>query len=220
LTGGLRAVAGDVLERLAKLKILPIVEVSSPARAVELATVLEQAGLPLMEVTLRTPAAAAAINAVRSSCPNLLVGAGTIINASGLKAAIEAGAAFGVSPGYDPALAGAARAAGLAYVPGVATATEVQAALAAGHWTLKFFPAEAAGGVGALRALGQAFGAAGARFIPTGGIHETSAASYLALAQVLAVGGTWIAPRPDIEAGAWETIAARARAARLLADAP
>jgi 2-dehydro-3-deoxyphosphogluconate aldolase/(4S)-4-hydroxy-2-oxoglutarate aldolase len=214
----LQARPGRFHERLAALRVLPIVEVSSPERAVELAVALEEAGLPLLEVTLRTPAAAAAIRAVRSSCPHVLVGAGTIIDSSDLEAAVEAGAAFGVSPGFDSRLAGGAREAGLAYVPGVATATEVQAALASGHRTLKFFPAEATGGAAALQALGAAFGGARVSFIPTGGIHQASAPRYLALEQVLAVGGTWIAPCHDIEAGAWAAIGARARAARQLAD--
>ncbi len=216
---GARAEADLFLERLVTLKVLPIVEISAPQRAVELAEVLEQAGLPVIEITLRTQAAGAAIQAVRSRCPNVLVGAGTIIDSPGLQAAVAAGARFGVSPGFAVKLASAARDAALPYVPGVATATEVQAALATGHRTLKFFPAEAAGGVAAVRRLGEPFGGAGVRFIPTGGINEGNAASYLALPQVVAVGGTWIAPRDDIEAGAWEAIHARARAARQLAEA-
>ncbi len=180
---------------------------------------LEEAGLPLMEITLRTRAASRAIKAVGSSCPNVLVGAGTVLDTSGLEAAAAAGAAFGVSPGFDPKLASAARNAGLTYIPGVATATEVQAALAAGHRILKFFPAEAAGGVAAVQALRGAFGAAGIRFIPTGGITEANTGGYLALPPVIAVGGTWIAPRHDIESGAWEAIGARAQAARQLAGA-
>lgn len=129
---------------------------------------------------------------------------------------MSAGARFGVSPGFDRELSQAARDAGLPYLPGAVTATEIQAALAAGHRILKFFPAEASGGLPVLRALAGPFASAGLRFVPTGGIGEGNAAEYLAHPQVLAVGGTWIAPRADVEAGAWEPIAARARAVQAL----
>lgn len=213
------APSASFLECLARLKILPLAEISRPDRAVELADVLDEAGLPVVEITLRTPAAIAAIEALRRERPNVLVGAGTILDRAGLKAAVAAGATFGVSPGFDPELSRAARDAALAYLPGTATATEVQAAVAAGHRVLKFFPAEAAGGLAAVQALGGAFGVADVRFVPTGGISASNAASYLGDPRVLAVGGSWIAPRHDIEAGAWEMILGRARAARHLADA-
>lgn len=209
-------VRGALIESLARARVVPVVQIGSVTAAVELAGLLETAELPILEVTLRTETAAAAIEAVRSARPNVLIGAGTILDRRGLAAAIAAGAEFGVSPGFDPALSAAADRAGFAYVPGVATATEVQAAWAAGHRLLKFFPAEAAGGVSTIRALVGAFGHTGLSFIPTGGIAAQQVGAYLAQRGVAAVGGTWIAPADDIDAGAWDRIARRAAEARQL----
>jgi 2-dehydro-3-deoxyphosphogluconate aldolase/(4S)-4-hydroxy-2-oxoglutarate aldolase len=170
-------------------------------------------------VTLRTAAGLEAIAAIGSAHPDVLVGAGTILDRAALEGAIAAGAAFGVSPGFDAELSAGAAEAELPYVPGAATATEVQAAVRAGHRLVKFFPAEAAGGIATVRALGAPFAFTGLRFMATGGIGADNAAAWLAEPLIAAVGGSWVARERDLLEGAWEAISERARAAAALAAA-
>lgn len=205
-----------VLDRVREARIVPVVEVPDPEVAVRLAAVLVENGLPVVEITLRTPAALEAISAVKDALPEVVVGAGTIFDPGALDRAVAAGACFGVSPGFDRKLSDAARAAGFPYVPGTVTASEIQAALTSGHQLLKFFPAEASGGVAALRALYAPFAPSGVAFMPTGGISAENAADWLATPGVVAIGGSWVASRRDLEAGRWEEIAARARDASRL----
>lgn len=207
---------GRVLDGIREARIVPVVDVPDAATAAKLATVLAENGLPVVELTLRTPAALEGIAAAVEVRPEMIVGAGTIIDAEGLERAIGAGAKFGVSPGFDRQLSDAARTAGFPYVPGTVTASEIQAGLAAGHRLLKFFPAEASGGLPALRALAAPFAPFGAEFMPTGGISADNAEAWLSTPPVAAVGGSWIAPAKDLAAGAWDEIAARARAAASL----
>ena len=200
-------------ELLGPQRVLPLVEVDGAEHAVELARVLVGHGMPVMEIALRTPEAMSAIEAVRSTVSGAVVGAGTILSNAQLEAVVTAGAAFAVSPGSSAALLAADRP--IPFVPGVATATELMRVTEAGFGEVKFFHAEAAGGVPAVSALGAI--APTVRFLPTGGIDAGSAPAYLALERVFAVGGSWVCPAALIREGAWGAIAERALTASHLA---
>lgn len=194
--------------------VVPLVEVDDDARAVSLARVLVDNGLPVMEIALRTPGAMSAVHAVRLAVPDAVVGVGTVLSSEQLSAAAAAGAAFAVSPGSSPELLAAAHGCPIPYVPGVATATELMHAVQAGIREVKVFPAETVGGVSAVTALSAV--ASSVRFLPTGGIDAGSAPSYLALDRVFAVGGSWVCPRDLIRAGSWDVIGRLALAASRL----
>ena len=193
--------------------VIPVLVLDDVAHAVPLARALVAGGLPVLEVTLRTPAALAVIAAM-ATVPGAVVGAGTVLNAQDLALAADAGARFIVSPGLSDPLGAAARASGLPFLPGVATASDIIRALDQGFNRLKFFPATANGGLPALKAMASVFGQV--RFCPTGGITETTAPAWLAEAAVACVGGSWIAKRGESD---WPAITARARAAAALKPA-
>jgi 2-dehydro-3-deoxyphosphogluconate aldolase/(4S)-4-hydroxy-2-oxoglutarate aldolase len=184
--------------------VIPVLTIEREADAVPLARTLLDGGLPLLEVTLRTPAALAAITAIAQQVPQVVVGAGTVQRPVDVVQACMAGARFLVSPGMTPELAAAALATELPYLPGVATPSEVMTARDLGISFLKLFPAEAVGGLALLQALAPVF--PGVAFCPTGGIDERSAAKYLALPNVPVVGGSWMAPREAVAAGDWTTV--------------
>lgn len=186
------------------ISVIPVLTIDREQDAVPLVRALCDGGLSVIEVTLRTPAAIAAIVAIRRELPQVVVGAGTLQRAADVAAAVHAGARFLVSPGTTPELAAAALATELPYLPGVATPSEVIAARALGVCFMKFFPAEALGGAAFLRALAPVF--PGIAFCPTGGIDERLAADYLALPNVPIVGGSWMAPKDAIMAGDWARI--------------
>lgn len=177
---------------MAMAPVIPVLVLDGGLDPAELASTMVVAGLPVIEVTLRTPSALAAIEAM-SSVPGAVVGAGTVIEASQLDAALAAGARFIVSPGLTQLLAKAAIASGVPYLPGVATAGDIMRGLDLGLDRFKFFPAEAAGGIPALKALAAPF--ANVRFCPTGGITAATAPQWLALDAVACVGGSWIVPK-------------------------
>jgi 2-dehydro-3-deoxyphosphogluconate aldolase / (4S)-4-hydroxy-2-oxoglutarate aldolase len=199
---------------LGSQRVLPLVEVDDDVQAVALAQVLIDGGLPVMEIALRTSGALAAIEAVRSSVPDAVVGAGTVMAPGQLSDAIAAGAVFAVSPGSSDVLVSAAAASPVPFVPGVATVTELMRVVASGCREVKFFPAEASGGVATLSSLAAVVPSV--RFLPTGGIDVDSAPSYLAFERVFAVGGSWVCPAALIRAAEWDGIAERARAASRL----
>jgi 2-dehydro-3-deoxyphosphogluconate aldolase / (4S)-4-hydroxy-2-oxoglutarate aldolase len=186
------------------ISVIPVLTIERERDALPLARALFEAGLPVIEVALRRPAAIAAIATIARELPQVAVGAGTLQRAADVAAAVHAGARFLVSPGMTPELAAAALASELPYLPGVATPSEVMVARALGICVMKFFPAEALGGAGFLAALVPVF--PGVAFCPTGGIDERSAADYLALSNVLLVGGSWMAPKDAIAAGDWPHI--------------
>jgi 2-dehydro-3-deoxyphosphogluconate aldolase/(4S)-4-hydroxy-2-oxoglutarate aldolase len=190
--------------RLTDLGVIPVVEIDDPARAVDLARTLVGAGLPCAEITFRTAAAAAAINAIASSVPELYLGAGTVRTIEQADAAIESGAQFLVAPGYNPCVVSHAKALDLPMLPGVSTPTEIDAAYDAGFRLLKLFPAGALGGVPYLKAIAAAYG--DVRFVPTGGIDVATLADYLALPQVACCGGSWMIGRQRLEDGDFATI--------------
>jgi 2-dehydro-3-deoxyphosphogluconate aldolase/(4S)-4-hydroxy-2-oxoglutarate aldolase len=175
---------------------------------------LAKGGLPVLEVTLRTSAALDALRAMAADAPDAIVGAGTVLNVEQLDHARRAGARFLVSPGCTSALAQAARASGLPFLPGVQTVSEAMALSDLGFRLMKFFPADQAGGLGWLKAVAAPL--AGLRFCPTGGIGADTASSYLALPNVACVGGSWVAPRDVVAAGDWHKVERLAAAAAAL----
>jgi 2-dehydro-3-deoxyphosphogluconate aldolase/(4S)-4-hydroxy-2-oxoglutarate aldolase len=191
--------------------VIAVVTLDRAEDARPLATALAAGGVRVLEVTLRTPAALAAIEAIAKHSPEVTVGAGTVLGLRDFASAADAGAQFAVSPAFTARLAAAAQGSTLPWLPGIATPSEVIAALDAGHARLKFFPAEAAGGPAALRALGAVFPTV--RFCPTGGIDASNAASYLALANVACVAGSWLAPAQLVARRDWRAIEALASAA-------
>jgi 2-dehydro-3-deoxyphosphogluconate aldolase/(4S)-4-hydroxy-2-oxoglutarate aldolase len=193
--------------------IIPVLVVEDVAHAVPLAEALVRGGLPVLEVTLRTEAALDVIAAM-ATVKGARVGAGTLVTADDVTAAIAAGATYGVTPGSPAALIEACLAANLPLLPGAATATEAMTLQARGFEVLKFFPAEAAGGIKLLKGLGGPL--AGISFCPTGGVSAANAADYLALPNVVCAGGSWIAPLDLVNAEKWDEIEARARAAAAL----
>lgn len=189
--------------------LIPVLVIDDEAWAVPLARALARGGLNTLEVTLRTPAALGAIRRIREEAPQVRVGAGTLLTPEDVRSAWSAGARFGFAPGLVPDTVRAARDLGMAFVPGVLTPSEISVALALDCPQLKFFPAEAAGGVAMLKAFASPFGAA--RFCPTGGIGPAQLGSYLALPNVFAVGGSWMAPPEAIRRGEWSRIEDLAR---------
>lgn len=191
--------------------VMPVVTIDDAAHAEPLARVLLASGVKTIEVTLRTPAALDAIKAIASVAPEIIVGAGTVLTADDLQAAIDAGARYALSPGGTPKLMKAARKKSIPFIPGVATASEMQRGMELGYRCFKFFPAEQLGGVSAMKAFAGPFPSL--RFCPTGSITPEKAPAYLALNNVLCVGGSWIAPAEYIKAGDWASIEAAAKRA-------
>ncbi|MFK0153635.1 bifunctional 4-hydroxy-2-oxoglutarate aldolase/2-dehydro-3-deoxy-phosphogluconate aldolase [Streptomyces sp. NPDC090493] len=191
--------------------VVPVVVIEDAADAVPMARALLDGGLPVIEVTLRTPAALDAIRAVAAAVPDAVVGAGTVLTPEQVTECVAAGARFLVSPGWTDGLLAAMAASGVPYLPGVSTASEVVALLERGVREMKFFPAQAAGGTAYLRSLAGPLPRA--RFCPTGGIGPDNAPEYLALPNVGCVGGTWMVPADAVAAGDWDRVRELARGA-------
>lgn len=206
------AAALDAL--LLRAPVLPVLAFDDLSRAVPLARTLVGAGLPVLEVTLRSPVAVEAIRRIAAEVEGAIVGAGTVLDGAQLDAVAAAGARFAISPGATPALLAAAADRALPFLPGVATASELMAGLERGLSRFKLFPAGLLGGPGLLRAWAGPF--PDARFCPTGGIDAATAPAWLALPNVLTVGGSWMAPPARVAAGDWDGIAALAREAAAL----
>jgi 2-dehydro-3-deoxyphosphogluconate aldolase/(4S)-4-hydroxy-2-oxoglutarate aldolase len=207
--------ADHVTEQLARVRVVPVVVIDDAAAAAPLARALVDGGLPIAEVTFRTPAARDAIREM-AGVDGMLVGAGTVLRPEQVDSAVQVGAQFIVSPGFSAAVVKAAQARHVPVISGVATATEIQMALDCGLELVKLFPAEAVGGLATVTALSAPFPSV--RFIPTGGITEASAASYLAHPAVLAVGGSWMVAADLLAAGNFAAITQRAAAAVALAQ--
>lgn len=204
----------SVADLVADVPVIPVIVIERAADAVPLARALVGGGLPVLEVTLRTPAALDAVRAIAQAIPEAIVGVGSVIDGPQFATAKAAGAKFAVSPGATPDLDAAARAAGLPWLPGAQTASEVLALRARGHRFMKLFPAATSGGVAHLRSLAGPI--ADVRFCPTGGVTPENAREYLALPNVACVGGTWLTPAAMVNGGKWAEIEALACAARAL----
>ena len=199
------------LEVMRDAPVIPVIVLHELAHAVPLARALVEGGIRMLEVTLRTPQALACIEAIAREVPQAVPGAGTLRSAADVQAARLAGARFGVSPGYTPSLGRACREEGLPLLPGVATPSEVLAAQEDGYTELKFFPAVQAGGLSMLRAWHGPFG--DVVFCPTGGITPANAGEFLALPNVVCVGGSWLVPPDALAAQDWARITRLAREA-------
>lgn len=203
---------------LAQAPVLPVLAFDSLDHAVPLARTLVAAGLPVLEVTLRSAIAVEAIRRIVGEVEGALVGAGTVLTRADLAAVRAAGAQFAISPGATPALYDAAADSDLPFLPGVATASELMAGIERGLVRFKLFPASSLGGPALLKAWAGPF--PGVRFCPTGGIDAASAPAWLALGNVMTVGGSWMAPAARVAAGDWAGIAALARACAALRPLP
>lgn len=203
-----------LLQILSAAPVVPVLTIEDRAVAVPLARALVAGGLTALEVTLRTAAGLECIRAIAGEVEGCDIGAGTVLDAAQLAAAVAAGAKFLVSPGTAPKLTAAARDCPVPFLPGIATAGEAMALAEDGLTTLKFFPAEPAGGIAYLKALAAPLPAI--RFCPTGGVGPKNAPDYLALANVICVGGSWVAPADALAQGNWTRVTALAREAAAL----
>ncbi len=194
----------DVLERLANSIVVPVVVLDKVEDAVPTAKAMAAGGVDTMEITFRTACAPEAIKAVAENCPEVLVGAGTILNLEQCKLAVEMGAKFIVSPGFSDEVVGWCVENGIPVAPGCVTPTEIMAALKHGLKMVKFFPANVYGGLNAMKNLSAPF--VGVKFLPTGGVNSANIKEYVDAPFIHAVGGSWVCPKADIAAGNWEKI--------------
>lgn len=204
--------------RLQSTGAVAVVIIDEPRHAEPLAAALLEGGIDLIELTLRTPSALEGIRRIRQAFPTVGIGAGTLLEPAQVQAAVEAGATFGVAPGLNPDVVRAARDCGLPFAPGVCTPSEIERALGLGCGLLKYFPAETLGGARHLRITTSPFSHLGVRYMPLGGITLQTAESYLREPSVIALGGSWIAPRELITGGNWGLIRENARAVREMVD--
>jgi 2-dehydro-3-deoxyphosphogluconate aldolase/(4S)-4-hydroxy-2-oxoglutarate aldolase len=193
-----------VVETFRKNRLIPVIVIDDPRQAVPLAHALEEGGLPCAEITLRTPRALEALEKIATECPNILVGAGTVLTPDQAADASSAGAKFIVAPGFGAAMVDYCVEHDLPVFPGIATPTELEFALSRGLSVVKFFPAESLGGVAYLKAMAAPYGNVG--FLPSGGIGLSNLASYLSNPRVVACGGSWMAPADWISAGQFDRI--------------
>ncbi|MEZ9298897.1 bifunctional 4-hydroxy-2-oxoglutarate aldolase/2-dehydro-3-deoxy-phosphogluconate aldolase [Vibrio splendidus] len=192
-------------DQLKALKVIPVIAIDNAEDIIPLGKVLAENGLPAAEITFRSDAAVEAIRLLREAQPDMLIGAGTILNGKQALAAKEAGATFVVSPGFNPNTVKACQEISIDIIPGVNNPSTVEAALEMGLTTLKFFPAEASGGISMVKSLVGPYG--DIRLMPTGGITSSNIDNYLAVPQVLACGGTWMVDKKLVENGEWDEIA-------------
>lgn len=196
----------DVLFNLTNVRIVPVLVLNSVEDGIKMCSILAEKGLPAAEITFRTPAAEPVIREAARLFPSLYLGAGTVLNVKDLHRAFDAGAKFAVAPGFNPTVVMEAVKNGFAFAPGVCTPSEAEQAMELGCKFLKFFPAEAAGGVKFLKSLIAPYKHLGIRFMPTGGVTQNNVKDYLSLPEVAAVGGTWLGKASDMESGNWASI--------------
>jgi 2-dehydro-3-deoxyphosphogluconate aldolase/(4S)-4-hydroxy-2-oxoglutarate aldolase len=207
------------LHRLSKTRVIAVLVIDNPSRAVKLAQSLLAGGVDIMELTLRTPAALECLKAISAAVPEMMAGAGTIIFPEQVDQVVEAGAAFGVAPGTNPVVIRRAISAGLPFAPGVVTPTDVDMAVQCGCRELKFFPAEPSGGLNMLASIKAPYAHLGLKYIPLGGVTTGNLKSYLSDPDVIAVGGSWLAKKENIDGERWNEITAAAREASEIARA-
>lgn len=208
----------DMLAAIERCGVIAVLVVDEVRHAVPLAKSLLAGGIDVMELTLRTPAAVDALRAIRAKVPDMTAGIGTILTPKQVREVTAAGAQFGVAPGTNPRVIAAAQDAGLPFAPGVATPSDLEAAVELGCRELKFFPAEPSGGVKYLASMKAPYAHLGVCFIPLGGIKASNMATYLDHPAVPAVGGSWLATREQIQAEDWDTITRTAAEARQICD--
>jgi 2-dehydro-3-deoxyphosphogluconate aldolase/(4S)-4-hydroxy-2-oxoglutarate aldolase len=203
----------DTLQRIERCGVVAVLVIDHLRDATSVARALLAGGIGAMELTLRTPVALDALRAIRDEFPDMLAGVGTILTTEQVDQVAAAGAAFGVAPGTNPSVIRAAQNAGLPFAPGIVTPSDVEIALELGCRELKFFPSEPSGGVPYLKSLAAPYLHLGVRFVPLGGVNAENAGTYLAEPSILAVGGSWLAPRQLIQQQDWSSITANAQQA-------
>ena len=201
----------DILEAMRRTAVIPVVVLDDAKNAIPTAKALLAGGVNVMEITFRTAAAADSIKAVAENCPEMLVGAGTVVTLDQCKQALECGAKFIVSPGFDPEVVNWCAERNVPITPGCVTPTEIMAAMKLGLNVVKFFPAGVYGGLKAMKALSAPFG--GVKFIPTGGVDAKNLKEYLEAPFVHAVGGSWLCPKKEIAAGNFDAVTTLCREA-------
>lgn len=208
----------DIAERVERCGVIAVLTIDDSRHAVPVAQALLSGGIHVMELTLRTEAALESLRLVRDASVDMLLGVGTILTLDQVNDTLAAGGQFGVAPGLNRAVVNAAQDAGLPFAPGIATPSELETALTLGCRTVKFFPAEASGGLNYLNSLAAPYSHLGVRYIPLGGVKQNNLADYLASPHIMAVGGSWLAPRDLIQSEQWDEITRRAAAARQVVD--
>lgn len=196
----------QIADRIQACGNVAVLVIDNADHAVPLARALYAGGVEVMEPTLRTPAGMEAVRRIAREMPDMIVGAGTVVTPEQAREAADAGATFAVAPGFNPSVVRAAAEVGLSFAPGVMTPSDIEGALELGCRVLKFFPAEAAGGVSLLKSIAAPYAHLGVRYVPTGGLKVGNTSAYLALPMVAACGGSWIAPRDRIAAQDWGAI--------------
>lgn len=196
----------QLLDKLSKYGVVPVIAIESVESALGLADALIAGGLPVAEITFRTEAAAEVILVLAKKRPELLLGAGTVLTPENMQKAKDCGAQFAVAPGTNPDVVEKAQAIDMPFVPGINNPTDIEIAISLGCKALKFFPAEASGGIKYLEAISAPYKHTGVKFMPTGGININNLKNYLELSTVFACGGTWVAKKEDIAANRWEEI--------------
>lgn len=207
-----------ILERIERCGVVAVLVIDNLSHAVPTARALLKGGVNVMELTLRTPCAIDALRQIRAEVPGMLAGIGTVLEPRQIQEITEAGAAFAVAPGTNPRVISAARALGLPFIPGIATPSDIEAAVELGCRELKFFPAEPSGGLGYLKNVSAPYAHLGIRFLPLGGLSPENLRIYMNEPMILAAGGSWLATRQMIQAEAWGTIRANAAEARRIID--
>ncbi len=210
------AFPNPLADRLRSAGIIAVLVIDDAADAIPLASTLLEGGIGAIELTLRTDSAIESVRRIRAEVPEMIVGVGTILTPGQVDEVVAAGAAFGVAPGMNPRTVAAAKAAGLPFAPGICTPTDIELAINAGCRLLKFFPCEPSGGLKFLQSIAAPFEHLGVKFIPLGGIDTANAESYLDDPLILAIGGSWIAPRQTIRAKNWTLIREHANRANQL----
>ena len=202
----------DICKVLAEVQVVPVIAIDSVEDAIPLADALLEGGISAAEITFRTAAAADVINLLSKERPQLFVGAGTVLTPENAKRAFDCGAKFAVAPGCNPDVIAAAQKIGLTFAPGVMTPSDIEVATSMGLTLLKFFPAGAAGGVKMLKNISAPYKHLGVKFMPTGGVTIDNVQEYLAVPEIIAVGGTWLAKQDMIANGEWDKIRANCQA--------
>ena len=200
------AINGEIRDSLRERGIIAVLEIEDENDAVPAARALVDGGVRAIELALRTPAAMPSVSLIAREVPEMMIGIGTIIRTEQIRAVQEAGAAFGVAPGFNPRIAAEADRLGFPFAPGISTASEIEGAVEAGNTVLKFFPAEPLGGLKYLRSMAGPYAYLGLEYIPLGGINPSNLSEWASFDSVIAIGGTWIAGKPLIKAHDWKTI--------------
>jgi len=206
----------SISKRIESTGIVAVLVIDREEDGPELAKALLEGGVDIMELTLRTPAAIGALRRIRGEVPDMLAGAGTVLTPAQVEEVKNAGAEFAVSPGVNPRVMQAAKEAGLPFAPGISTPSDIEQALEFDCRLLKFFPAEASGGLARLKAMSAPYQHLGVRFVPLGGVSEKNMSTYLADPLIAALGGSWLAPREAIMEKRWSDITGLARQATTL----